>query len=291
MDEGFCWSVKTMINKELLKKRFSTNARNYDQYASVQKRMAHQLIHLLQKRKPQDQAEIHILEVGCGTGNLTEQVLNQFPQAHLTAVDLAPGMIEIAKERVKARRVQFYCGDIEEMQLNRNYDLILSNATFQWFNQPRSTIQYLYSLLNENGAIYFSTFGNRTFYELHTSFQHALHHLGLKGDHSPGQSFFSLNELIELCHQAARKWEGSEEWQVNGKECMEIERFHSVKDFFTSIRKIGANNSNQNEYCQRPSVFKEMIKIYESDFRQGNQIEATYHCLYLSIEKSKRDKG
>ena len=35
----------------------------------------------------------NILEIGCGTGYLTRALIELFPSAHITAVDIAPGMI------------------------------------------------------------------------------------------------------------------------------------------------------------------------------------------------------
>jgi tRNA (cmo5U34)-methyltransferase len=44
-----------------------------------------------------------VLELGCGTGALTERLLARFPEAQLTAVDAAPEMLAVARERLAAR--------------------------------------------------------------------------------------------------------------------------------------------------------------------------------------------
>ncbi len=46
-------------------------------------------------------SSIRILELGCGTGYVTEQLSNLFPKAHITAIDFAESMIEVAKTRKK----------------------------------------------------------------------------------------------------------------------------------------------------------------------------------------------
>lgn len=262
-----------MINKTLLQKRFSENAPTYDQYARVQKKMARVLTNAIQS-KPQ-----RILEIGCGTGYMTEQLCRLFPQAQIHAVDMAPGMVEVACGRLKGRKVEFICGDVEEMDLGGgSFDLIISNAAFQWFNHVEDTLRRLFDSLASGGLILFSTFGDSTFHELHTSFEKAAQHLGVEAT-APGQSFYTLSQLMVLCQEAT----GSSE--VNGKEELEMEVFPRVREFLHSIKKIGAANSNVGKYTQRPSLLKNMMQFYEQDFRQGDQIMATYHCLYLSIQK------
>jgi malonyl-CoA O-methyltransferase len=270
-----------MIDKQLLQKRFSSNAKTYDQFANVQKKMADFLLkHLVMKRS--DSSPLHILEIGCGTGYLTAKLSRHFQNATITAIDLAPGMIEIAKQRTSGMPIQFLCGDIEEMELYDRYDLIISNATFQWLNHLELTLSRLSSVLKSNGMILFSTFGCDTFHELHTSFQRSMQKLQLDTNARLGQSFYALEDLLELCERSVQSVHPTS--TIFGTETIETERFHSVKDFFTSLRKIGATNSNQGQYCQRPSVLKEMMNIYEQDYQENGHIIATYHCLFVGIE-------
>jgi malonyl-CoA O-methyltransferase len=271
-----------MIDKQLLQKRFSVHAKTYDQYASVQKKMGERLLKQLTLKKS-GTSSMNILEIGCGTGYLTAKLLQQFPKATIMAIDLAPGMIELAKQRIADERIRFLCGDIEEMELNERYDLIISNATFQWLNHLEKTLSRLSSLLKREGMILFSTFGDKTFYELHTSFYRALQTLGIDTNARLGQPFYSLNEWLELCDRTIHTIHSSS--TIFGTEAIEKERFLSVRDFFTSLRKIGATNSNQEPFFQRPSVLKEMMKIYERDFRENGHIMATYHCLFIEAAR------
>ena len=189
-----------MIDKRLLSKRFSEHAKTYDAYANVQKNMAKQLVDLLPKKNANHR--INILEIGCGTGYLTRLLVKTFPNAAITAVDLAPGMVEVAKGLTKEDRVTFLCTDIEEMALNENYDLIISNATFQWLNDLPATLEKLFTRLTAEGSLIFSTFGIDTFQELHRSYEQAKEKLQLSMDSSPGQTFYTLEELSQVCEAA-----------------------------------------------------------------------------------------
>ncbi|MBB5355866.1 malonyl-CoA O-methyltransferase [Anoxybacillus mongoliensis] len=254
-----------MIDKQLMQKRFSERAKTYDQFANVQKKMAHKLMtHIARPPKT-------ILEIGCGTGYLTKLLHDAYPQAKLTAVDIAPGMIEKAKQRLNDAPITWLCADIEEAELHETYDLIISNATFQWLMTPKQTIAKLAERRNEGGQLLFSTFGDRTFHELHTSFAYALAKQHIHEPLRIGPSFPTFSEWLHM-HAHAR-----------GHEQFEVEYFPSVRDFFLSLRHIGATNSTSGRYCQRPSVFKTMMNEYESRFAENGFIRATYHCIWIDI--------
>ena len=55
---------------------------------------------------------------------------------------------------------------------------------------------------------------------------------------------------------------------VHVSETCYIERFTEVREFLHSIRKVGATNSNEESYCQSPSLFRAMLRIYERDFTE-----------------------
>lgn len=274
-----------MIDKQLMQRRFSKSATSYDKYANVQKKMAHRLVDYIDAKKWDRLRDLTILEVGCGTGYLTYLLRKKFPEADITAMDIAPGMIEIARKRMGEQNIMFICEDIEEMNIEAQYDLIISNTVFQWFNQMDKTMKKLGMVLKEKGVLCFSTFGSRTFTELHNSYEQVKQRLNLQQIGSPGQSFYSFSTLHQLCSDSLNS-DDMPHFHITGYENEEYEYFATVRDFFTSIKKIGANNSNEEGYCQRPSLFKELVKAYETLYRENNRIKVTYHCMYFDIEKA-----
>ena len=271
-----------MPDKHLVRMHFSANAGNYDLYAHVQKKMASTLMELAGLANPIDgNTPGAILDVGCGTGHLTELLIRRFPHAHVTAVDIAPGMIELAKRKFTGRGIKLLCADAEEMSITKDYDLIASNASLQWWNDTPRTLERLYSALADKGTMCFSTFGRLTFSELHQSYNKAMQNLKLEGPSRPGLSFYGLEELQNICARFVRR-----RGEVKCCEALEYMYFDSVKDFFTSVRKIGANNSDKDYIHKNPSLIKELINVYETDFREGDKIKVTYHCLYFVLRKS-----
>ena len=86
-----------MINKTLLQNGLM-GRRILRSICKCTKKMAHSLLSILKERYSET-ASIRILELGCGTGYVTEQLSKLFPKAHITAVDFAESMIAIAQTR------------------------------------------------------------------------------------------------------------------------------------------------------------------------------------------------
>lgn len=268
-----------MPDKKLVKMHFSANARNYDLYAHIQKDMAARLMQLLGSFKSHTAARV--LDVGSGTGYMTGLLLDQYPGSSIDAVDIAPGMISELRERYKTRRLQTFCADIEDMTLRYSYDMIVSNAVFQWLNSLPATLLKLYDSLSEGGVICFSTFGDGTFAELHDSYLKAKNSLKIDTGSRPGQAFYKPGEIEELCR--AIDTEGTEDIII--KDEYWYRYFSSVRDFFTSVRKTGANNSSPGHIHRNPSLITETIKMYERYHSEGSRVKVTYRCIYCLFRK------
>ncbi|PRR84570.1 malonyl-ACP O-methyltransferase BioC [Clostridium vincentii] len=274
-----------MIDKQQVILHFSKNASNYSQYAHVQKKMSDALIEFILENNKDTFKIKNILEIGCGTGYLTHSLIEIFPSAHITAVDIAPGMIDEIKSKITTNAVDFICSDIEEMDLENTYDIIISNATFQWFNHIPITIKKLYNSLNPKGLLCFSTFGKDTFCELKECFEIAKQAMDIKETIYPGQLFYGLNELAMLCEDALINQNIDNEVLVQNKEILEYEYFNNCKDFFYSIKKIGANNSNKNGRGTSPAFIKKVMNLYNENFRENDKVKATYHCLFYKMRE------
>lgn len=68
-----------------------------------------------------------VLELGVGTGTLTAQILEGFPRAQLTGIDLSPRMITRARAKLRPYRdrVELIAGDLGAFE-ERTYDVVVS---------------------------------------------------------------------------------------------------------------------------------------------------------------------
>ena len=72
-----------------------------------------------------------VLEVGCGTGQLTERLAPL--GCALTAIDVGASMIEVARERVTGGDVAFLAVSFEALEAGEaSFDLVISGAAFHW---------------------------------------------------------------------------------------------------------------------------------------------------------------
>ncbi len=63
------------------------------------------------------QGDEHILDVGCGTGNLTAALIRHLsPKGKVTAIDLSNVMLDRARLKANDARVTWLCGVVEDME-------------------------------------------------------------------------------------------------------------------------------------------------------------------------------
>jgi trans-aconitate 2-methyltransferase len=72
------------------------------------------------------------LDAGCGTGQVTQELLRRLPRGHVIALDGSASMIEAARRRLGAERVTYLVHDLLEPLPLEPVDVVLSTATFHW---------------------------------------------------------------------------------------------------------------------------------------------------------------
>ncbi|MEO7834513.1 MAG: class I SAM-dependent methyltransferase [Ginsengibacter sp.] len=99
----------------------------------------------------------NILEIGCGPGNITRYLLSKRPDFEIFGIDIAPNMIEFAKQNNP--KAKFAIMDSREIStIKIKYDCIICGFCLPYLSQTDSEklISDAYNLLNDNGLIYIS---------------------------------------------------------------------------------------------------------------------------------------
>ena len=73
-----------------------------------------------------------VLDAGCGTGLVTQMLLDRLPVGRVVAVDGSPSMVAAARARLDPARVEVICCDLLDLSLDRELDAAISTATFHW---------------------------------------------------------------------------------------------------------------------------------------------------------------
>ena len=82
-----------------------------------------------------------VLDIGCGTGRLTEKLLERLPDGRGIGIDLSANMLSVAHEYLSPKfgaQIQFVFADATALPFSEAADAVFSTATFHWvLNHPR----------------------------------------------------------------------------------------------------------------------------------------------------------
>lgn len=155
-------------------------------------------------------AEIHfssILEIGCGTGKNTS-FLSQIGD-RVQAVDFSQGMIDKAREKVKAQNVKFSIMDITKRWIldDGSFDLVVCNLVLEHIEDLSFIFSEAFRVLQSNGR-------------------------------------FFLNELHPF-----RQYEGKKARYQKAAEEIEVDAFvHHISEFLKAASDNGLSLIKLNEY-------------------------------------------
>ncbi|PKM77973.1 MAG: trans-aconitate methyltransferase [Firmicutes bacterium HGW-Firmicutes-15] len=93
-----------------------------------------------------------IMDVGCGPGNSTNILYDRWKQASITGIDNSPAMLEKAK-MINNSMTWVLCDVSGDLSHLGKFDIIFSNAVFQWIPQNEVLIAKLFKMLNQNGVL------------------------------------------------------------------------------------------------------------------------------------------
>jgi trans-aconitate 2-methyltransferase len=100
-----------------------------------------------------------VLDAGCGSGRVTEQLLERLPRGRVIALDASPSMLAQAAARLstagdRVRFVQADLLDLSSSQLERNsVDAVFSTATFHWVTDHDRLFANLADVLRPGGQL------------------------------------------------------------------------------------------------------------------------------------------
>ncbi len=127
--------------KSMVQRNFGKASTTYHLYDEVQKKSAFRLAHIISHACPMLHPQI-ILDVGCGTGNLTHALHRIFPHASYHINDISDAMLTEVFTHHKMD-CEWIPGDIEHINLSTVYDIIASNMCLQWVDDMRSVVKKL----------------------------------------------------------------------------------------------------------------------------------------------------
>lgn len=124
----------------------SWDPQQYARFAGHRLRPALDLIARIPLQRPRT-----VIDLGCGTGNVTRILRSRWPDAHITGVDNSPQML------AEARRVGADI-DWEQCELSAwnpaaKFDLVFSNAALHWLDDHRALFARLCARVDAGGVL------------------------------------------------------------------------------------------------------------------------------------------
>ncbi|MDR0766564.1 MAG: malonyl-ACP O-methyltransferase BioC [Odoribacteraceae bacterium] len=248
------------IDKEEIKQRFKRSETTYDDNAIVQRRATAKLARMLSASL--NYVPGRVLEIGCGTGFLTDELRAMFPVEVLYLNDLVDEICLKTAARHGIPPARCLPGDIESLPLP-SFDLIISASTFQWLDDPGAAFEKLARVLKRGKLMLFSTFGKYNLREIRLTT-------------GGGLNYRSQDELIDLLSPWFKVTEILEEFR--------LVEFPGPLAILQHLKRAGTNVSGDRSIWTKKRV-NDFIADYNSRFALDGKVTLTYHPLYLVCKK------
>jgi ubiquinone/menaquinone biosynthesis C-methylase UbiE len=125
---------------------FTEISKRYQETSTIQSSASDSLFALLNFKHGEA-----VLDVGCGTGDLTNKILDKTGN-DLVGIDPSLGMIVEAIDNY-GTDITFYNKSAEDIDFCNEFDAIFCNSAFQWLKDPNKAISNFYKVLKPNGRI------------------------------------------------------------------------------------------------------------------------------------------
>ena len=248
------------ISKHHIAKSFSQNCKDYNKSASFHQLCAEKILNHLLGLK---QVPKNILEIGSHTGILSHTVSDYINDHHRDyfRLDLHKDGETYIHNKSES---QFIKGDGEQLPfLNNTFDCIISNATFQWFNNFETSLKKILETLTQNGTLIFSQFIQPSLEPLHTWYQTI-------GRHEAFLNLETIESLNQKCTKLGR-------YKIE-KVSMDIP-FENLKDMFRFLKNMGVDAPSK----ELPRLKRNQVSKLNVMFNESQKIDANKLNLVAAI--------
>lgn len=253
------------LDRRQARNAFDRAAASYDAAAVLQHEVGERLLERLELTTI---TPARILDIGCGTGRATPQLMRRYRGAHVVAADFAPAMLREARRRFWFRHPGLVCADASSLPFaDDSFDLVFSNLMLQWCDDLDSSLQELRRVTTSQGLLLFSTMGPDTLKELRAAWgevDNATHVNGFVDMHDVGDALIRAGFVEPV---------------------MDVEHitmtYEDVYALMRDLKRIGAHNvtGGRSRNLTGRERLRKLSAAYEPARRNG-RLPATYEVVY-----------
>lgn len=265
-------SANTATSKHVTA-RFHAAAATYDRQPGVQPAVADRVADMIARFGRLDgSASPRILEIGCGSGLLTARLTERFPNARILAVDIAPGMVGHARQRLgNPPQVTWAATDVRHLDVPaHSFTLIASSSALHWIQPLQPVLEMLREMLVPGGRIVCGLMTRGTLAELRQ----------LRREIAPGKS-----APVELPgkDQVLEAFVGAGFDVATATEEERIARYPSARDFFRALNRQGVTGGiRDRRHALTRSELRQLTESYDQRCSHpAGGVSATYEMLFL----------
>jgi trans-aconitate 2-methyltransferase len=139
---------------------------NPDQYSRFQSERDQPFFDLMALLKPTERAGPTVVDLGCGTGHLTQHLHNYTKASTTLGVDSSLAMLAKATP-LSGNGLTFGLADIGSFKSSQQFDIVFSNAALQWVDGHDTLVPRVLDLVRPGGQLAFQIPANHD-YHTHT---------------------------------------------------------------------------------------------------------------------------
>lgn len=256
-----------LLDKYKTRLGFERAADTYDASAVLQREIGERLTERLDLIKMQPET---VLDIGCGTGFITENLLKRYKKARVIGVDIALNMVQKARKRGGwFRKPLGVCADAACLPFQSQCaDMLISSLMLQWCNDLPAVFREFVQVLKPNGLLMFATFGPDTLRELRASW-------GKVDGFTHTSRFVDMHDVGDALLQAGFRD------PVVDMEMITL-TYSDVRDLLRDLKGIGANNAThgRNHGLTGKARLLAFLQAYEQFRQKDGNYPATYEVVY-----------
>ncbi|MEC3908824.1 methyltransferase domain-containing protein [Tamlana sp. 2201CG12-4] len=144
-----------------IKEHFNSESKEYDEIILKLIPYYKEMVKALVDSIPYNtDSKIKIIDLGCGTGTISELISKKFPNAQIICLDIAKKMIEMAKLKLSSyNNIEYVVGDFYQMSnISNEFDVVVSSLALHHLETDSDKINFYQTIYNnlKSGGVFFN---------------------------------------------------------------------------------------------------------------------------------------